>query len=203
VAASVGLHGRCPVGLSVSWAASVTLLVAVSAGASNLPLKHVVVTDRGLVTLLAAGFERSATLRRLAFDLESSGWIVFVLTGPCPIREATGCLLHTVGRFEGRPYLRVKVTVRERHPDVVLVTVAHELQHALEVVSSGTVYDIASMSEGLRRSGNSSAKVRDGIVYETKAAREIEVQVGRELRRSSRQGTIGAPSPDRPPLDSR
>jgi hypothetical protein len=172
------------VGRSVFSAACVTLLVAVHVGASNLAPTHVVVTEPLLAKLIASGYARSETLRRLALDLESSGWTVFVIARPCPVKEATGCLLHTVGSFEGRPYLRVMVRVRERHPDVVLATVAHELQHALEVAASGAVHDTTSLIALFRKVGSSPTRMSDGIVFETKAARAIEVQVGRELRRS-------------------
>ena len=171
-------------GRSVFSAACVTLLVAVHVGASNLAPTHVVVTEPLLAKLIASGYARSETLRRLALDLESSGWTVFIIARPCPVKEATGCLLHTVGSFEGRPYLRVMVRVRERHPDVVLATVAHELQHALEVAASGAVHDTTSLIALFRKVGSSPTRMSDGIVFETKAARAIEVQVGRELRRS-------------------
>ena len=171
-------------GPCVSWSACLMFVAAVNAGASNPALKHVVVTDPVLAGLIASGYERSETLRQLTDAIERSGWTVFVISGPCPIKEAIGCLLHTVGTFEGRPYLRVKVRVRERHPDTVLVTVAHELQHALEVAASGKVHDNTSLTAWFAQVKSSAVKVSDGVLYETKAARSVEAQVGRELRRS-------------------
>src|SRR5918995_1411470 len=111
------------------------------AWAAELPFKRLVVADPRLARLLADGYQRSDTLRHLMQQVEDSGWIVFVIAGPCPIKGVTGCLLHTVGVFDGQSYLRLLVQMQERHPDTVLVTVAHELQHALEVATSDGAHD--------------------------------------------------------------
>jgi len=111
------------------------LFVAASTLASEAPTRAVVISDVRLAALVSDGYRRSETLRHLLRQVEMSGWTIFVLTGPCPIKEAIGCLLHTVGTFEGRPYLRIKTQIERHHPDVVLSLVGHELQHAVEVAT--------------------------------------------------------------------
>jgi len=160
------------------------LCLCVPASASDWPSNAIVVTEPALERLVASGYERSETLRHVTSQVTSSGWTVFILSGPCPMRQTTGCLLHTVGRFEGRPYLRIKVQTRDRHGDSVIATVAHELQHALEVVSSGEVRDTGTLVGFFKRLDRGPARVSGGTIYETRAARAIENQVERELRSS-------------------
>ena len=54
---------------------------------------------------------------------------MFVQAGRCPERAAVACLLHFVGVYEGARYMRLLVPPHGRHPDTVIATIAHELQH--------------------------------------------------------------------------
>ena len=145
-------------------------------------LRRVQTIDPTLAALIREGAGRSATFRGLLDQVEQSEWIVFVQPGSCPDRTAVGCLLHIVGRFEGRPYVRLLVTPKGRHPDQVIVTLAHELQHAIEVVTSRNVTDGPSMLHLLRRISSSRVRTAKAVLYETAAARSAEDAVFRELR---------------------
>jgi hypothetical protein len=144
---------------------------------------NVVIIDAQLASWINDGYYRSPTLRRLIDELESLNWKVFVQAGPCPVRTAVGCLLHTVGTFEGQSYLRIRASVSSRHPDVVISTVGHELRHALEVVTSGEVHDGPSLTALYDRIGDMHTKSAQGRVFETKAADHAGREVLRELRR--------------------
>jgi hypothetical protein len=160
------------------------------ANAADLPVKHVIVVEPTLAAIVANGYERSETFRTLVHQVEASEWTVFVQSGPCPMKEAIGCLLHQVGVFEGRRYLRLRIDRRNRSRDRVLSTVAHELQHALEVITSGEVHDTASLIALYERIGNWSTRVAGGRMFETKAARRAEVEVAREYRRAKKPESI-------------
>jgi hypothetical protein len=146
------------------------------------PLQRVRAVDQALAELIQDGAARSATFRTLIDRMEQSEWVVFVQPGSCPERAAVGCLLHVVGQFEGRPYVRVLVNPRSRHPDQVIVTLAHELQHAVEVATSGSVTDGPSMIHLLRATSTSRVRTSKAVLYETAAARSAEEAVFRELR---------------------
>jgi hypothetical protein len=150
---------------------------------ATVPAERVIITDTTLTGVMAKGYARSETFRDLVQQVDASGWVVFVQNGSCPMKQAVGCLLHTVGTYEGRPYLRVRVVVTSRHPDSVLATVAHELQHALEAINSGEVHDSTTLTALFVKIGNSATKVSGGVMYETKAARSAEERVGREIKR--------------------
>jgi hypothetical protein len=153
---------------------------------ATVPAERVIVIDPSLASVMAHGYARSATFRDLVQRVDASGWVVFVQNGSCPMKQAEGCLLHTVGRFEGRPYLRVRIVVTSRHPERVLMTIAHELQHALEAINSGTVHDGPTLVALFERIGDTSTQVTGGVMSETNAARAAEERVRRDLRRRVR-----------------
>jgi hypothetical protein len=145
-------------------------------------LERVIVVDPTLATLVSEGHTRSMTFRDLIDRIERSDWVVFVQAGRCPDRAAIGCLLHVVGTFDGRRYVRLLVNPHGRHPDQVITILAHELQHALEVAAAGTVMDVDTLMQLQRQIASSRSKVAKAELYETAAARKVEEVVFRELR---------------------
>ncbi len=131
--------------------------------------------------LLRQGFERSATFRSLIADIEASSWLVFVQTGRCPEKLNVACLLHFVGTFDGKPYLRVIARYEQRHPDNVISLLAHELQHAREVLQAAGVSTAGDLRELFMRIGRVSVVRRGVVTYETERAVEVEEAVWREL----------------------
>ena len=147
---------------------------------------HVRAADPTHRALLRQGFERSATFRQLIADIDASSWLVFVQTGRCPEKLAVACLLHFVGTFEGKPYLRVIARHEQRHPDNVISVLAHELQHAREVGQAVGVKDAAGLRDLFERVGRVSV-MRPGVVtYETEQAIRVGDAVWRELAQTPR-----------------
>jgi hypothetical protein len=139
-------------------------------------------THKDLIQWLVDARRRSATLARVVERLEQSNWKVFVQFGRCPEPATVACLLHIVGQIEGRPYLRVVVNRRDRHPDQIIATIAHELQHALEVAEApGPITDGTSMAALFRNIGHVSVHRKGVITYETDAALAVGDAVLREL----------------------
>jgi hypothetical protein len=139
--------------------------------------------DPGLDQLVERGRERSPTFRDLVDHLESQDWMIFVQAATCPDRATIACVPHFVGSIEGRRYIRVLINRRGRLPDEVVVLLAHELQHALEIVSDGNVTDGDSIRELMRRISNSRFVNARTTIYETAAAQRIGEAVSRELRK--------------------
>ena len=158
------------------------VLLTTVAALADSQRQRVRTTDPLLDGLLDEGRRRSATFRHLVDSLEAAEWIVFVQPGLCPDRAAIGCLMHVVGNFEGRRYLRLLVNPAGRHPDQVITILAHELQHALEVVSDGGVTDGPSLLALMRRISSSRFRTSKAAIYETAEARRVEHVVFRELR---------------------
>jgi hypothetical protein len=150
--------------------------------------KSVKVSHTILSRLVSEGHARSATFRGLVNDLDGSGWLVFVQPGRCPERAAVACLLHIVGTFEGSRYVRVIVDHRHRHTQNVIATLAHELQHALEVTQAPEVNDAATMRALFERIGTVQVRSATVTAYETAAARSIGEQVLRELNAGAQSG---------------
>ena len=150
---------------------------------SQPTLQRVIVVEPTLVTLVEDGRTRSPTFRDLIDRIEATEWVVFLQPGWCPEPATQGCLLHVVGQFQGRRYMRLLVNPRGRHRDQVIVTVAHELQHAVEVATSAGVTDTESMIELQRRIASSRVRLPNAEVYETAAARQVEHAVFVELRK--------------------
>jgi hypothetical protein len=135
--------------------------------------------------LLRDGYERSPTLRQVIDEIATSRWLVFVQTGKCPEKTATACLLHFIGRFEDAPYLRVIIKHRHRHPDNLIASLAHELQHAREIVRAPAITDGAAIRDHFKQIGSVSVQRAGVTTYETAAALAVGDAVWRELLRNT------------------
>lgn len=143
---------------------------------------HVRAVGSDIETLIAAGQERSATFRGLVARIERSDWGVFVLRGRCPEPAIVACLLHTVVPMHGRRTLRVILDSRRLRPaDVELGSLAHELQHVLEVAEFGAGDGEVLLPDRFRRLGFTSLKTPTATAYETEAARRAGYTVLKEL----------------------
>ena len=161
--------------------------VAATAGqsASREPFAVVRVVDPQLRLLVLLGQERSVTFRQLVEEIRGSRWLVFIQSGRCPDKAAVACLLHFAGVYQGAPYMRILVAQQGRHPDSLIATIAHELQHAAEVIRDPGVVDARTMREMFRRIGTISVRSAAGITYETNDARAVGEQVLRDLGQSA------------------
>jgi len=131
--------------------------------------------------LLASGAERSTTFRRLLEEIASSDVVVYVTLDPYA-GQYGGIQLDGLLRWAGTAAETryVVVWVQPRQPDdELIVTLAHELHHAVEVARARDVRSQAALMrlyEGIGRSGNPGR-------FETEAAQKTAEQVAAELRR--------------------
>lgn len=145
---------------------------AVEGGGPRLRLQ-----DPRISELLRAGMARSATLRSLVERIEAGNVIVYVAVNPLLRSSLSGSLtwMTRAGPFR---YVRASLS-RDLTPNQMIATLAHELQHAIEVVNDETVRDEGSFVALYRRIGHRSQGVRLG--WETIAAQQAGYQVRREL----------------------
>lgn len=134
--------------------------------------------DQRLTDLLQAGISRSATFRALVDRIEASNVIVYVSLSPLMKSSLAGKLtwMTRAGAFR---YLRASINA-ELTADQIISTLAHELQHAVEVIEDERVVDQRSLVELYKRIGRpSSSAVPSG--WETLAAQQAGQRVRREL----------------------
>ena len=155
--------------------------------AGNFDSPRVKAADPTHRALIRQGVERSPTFRQLITDIDASAWLVFVQAGRCPEKVTVACLLHFVGTFEGRLYLRIVARHQHRHPDNVISLLAHELQHAREVVHAAGVEDADDVRGVFERIGRVSVQRPAVVTYETEEAVRVEEAVWRELSLTSRR----------------
>ncbi len=134
------------------------------------PVAHVRSTNATILECLKEGSERSATFGSLIDAIDHSTDIVYVEFGYCAFGHVNGCLLPLIAASHGGRYLRILVTPDKsrRSHDQLLALVAHELQHAIEVITHAEVVDVATMEAMFRRIG---APLTGMNGYETSAAR--------------------------------
>ena len=135
-------------------------------------------TDNPIVAaVIRDGIRRSATLRRIVEVIDASDGIVFVQEGRCG-HSTRACLALSVKQAGPSRLLRVVVDVKR--PDWDLMgSIAHELQHAVEVLSDPSVRSNAAIYLFYRRAGETS-----GDRFETPAA----IRAGDAVRREARRG---------------
>jgi hypothetical protein len=134
--------------------------------------------DPRLVELIRTGVGRSVTLRDIVRRLEAGNLIVYISLNPAMKSNLAGKLTWMT---KSGIFRYVKVTINtEQSSDAMIATLAHELQHALEVGGDESVIDQRSLAGLYMRIGRPSiSNVISG--YETAAAQETGFQVRREL----------------------
>ena len=134
--------------------------------------------DPRLTDLLRDGVARSATFRSLVTRIEAGNVFVYLSLSPVMKSTLAGKLtwITNAGKFR---YLRATINT-EQSFDQMIATLAHELQHAVEVSADSSVTDQRSLQELYKRIGRPSF---GGIIagWETEAAQQTGLQVRREL----------------------
>jgi hypothetical protein len=125
-------------------------------------------------TLLLAA-ERSPTFQSLVTTIEGTDGIVYVHRGQCG-RQVLSCLLLAVTKAGDYRMLHIKVDERRKDHDL-MVSIAHELRHAVELLSDPTIADSTSAQNFYHR-----AAPTERYTFETQAAIETELRVDKELR---------------------
>ena len=134
--------------------------------------------DARLEQVIKEGARRSATFKSLVDRIEASNVIVYVAMNPVMKSNLSG-MLTWMTRTGSYRYVRASIST-DLSFDQMVATVAHELQHAVEVIEDETVTDEKSMVALYRRIGrqnSSAAPVR----WETDAAQQAGFRVRREL----------------------
>jgi hypothetical protein len=88
--------------------------------------------------LLDSGSRGSSTFSQLVLAIEGTDGVVYVRAGKCPGYRVRGCLLHQMSATVERRYLWIALDVTGPPIDVI-VTIAHELRHALEILSDRSI----------------------------------------------------------------
>jgi hypothetical protein len=142
-------------------------------------------TEPLIVLLIADACQRSASFRQLVTDIADSGGIVYIKSGRCPVGGMNGCLLHLLHEAGDLRYLWIHVRTTRTSRVELMATLAHELQHATEILSQPHIrrgsdirrfYSSPGAKEfGARRSEASSRS------YETTAALKVGNTVRAEL----------------------
>ena len=150
-----------------------------AAGATDDP-SRVRSTNGQMLGLINEGTERAATFRTLVDVINRSNGIVYVEWGICAFGHVNGCVLPFIAPTQGNRYIRILVTPDKNRisHDQLLALIAHELQHAREVIEHADVIDVAAMGEMYRRIGT---PLTGQSGYETSAARTAGDAVLSEL----------------------
>jgi hypothetical protein len=154
-------------------------------------------TDRFMIALVREGYDRSATFRELVERLQASNITVFVLPGYCSGGRFRACLVSVSGSDRAR-HIRIKVDPHTTN-DRLIATVAHELQHAVEIAEHLEVLDASSALALYRRI--SVGRCRQGLSDECETARALETErtVLAELSSGEASGRPQSFSPIRRP----
>ena len=170
--------------------------VAASHGAAQTPeasghdraLFRIRSTDAGLVAVLQDAVPRSRTLKRLVEGIEQSDGLVYLWEGACP-HSTRACLLLHLEQAGPNRLLHIHIPPGKRDVDAA-GSIAHELQHAVEVLSDRRVKTTDDLFALYYRIGldpaSSWLQNRTHGRFETAAAQEIGLQVRNELTRRSR-----------------
>ena len=164
------------------FALAVCCLVATSAPAANSadPWREARIRpqDARLTALLRDGMTRSVTFRALVNRIEASDLIVYVSLSPVMKSSLAGKLTWMTRAGDFR-YVRATINAGQ-HNNQMIAALAHELQHAVEVLQDESVSDQRSLQELYKRIGRPSHS-GVGAAWETIAAQEMGLRVRREL----------------------
>jgi hypothetical protein len=138
--------------------------------------------DARLADLLRNGAARSATLRAIVNRLEAGNLFVYVSLSP-NMRTGLAGKLTWMSKSGAFRYVRVMISP-EQNTEQMIATLAHELQHAVEVSDEDSVIDQRSLIGLYTRIGRPSTSGVTGG-FETLAAQEIGMRVRRELNAST------------------
>ena len=99
-------------------------------------------TERFMIALIREGYDRSPVFRDLINALQRSNVIALVQPASCAGGRIRSCLVSVTG-FDGQRHIRINVNPHTSH-DRLIATVAHELQHAIEIAEHPEVADASA-----------------------------------------------------------
>ena len=138
--------------------------------------------DARSTQFLRDGIARSATFRALVNRIEASHVFVYIQVSPFIRSTLAGQLTWMT---QAGPYRYLRATLSpEQTSDQGIASLAHELQHAVEVLADERVVNEKTLVSLYQRIGQkSSAAIASG--WETVAAQEAASRVRRELVEST------------------
>ena len=149
------------------------------------------VSDCQLRKIVASGLERSETFRQVVERVGRLKGLVYIdcryVVRPRTPRVLVGALMHTVTK--AGPYRILHVMVGPHSGDRPLLVLAHELQHAVEVLESDATTE-DEIDQLFERIGFHTLETE---LSETLAALDIERAVAKELsaaHKHERRGTV-------------
>jgi hypothetical protein len=130
---------------------------------------------------LQEGISRSPTFRRLVDAIDASDGIVYVEYGKCR-SGSRSCLMGSITVAGSSRILRVRIQ-RTQLEDKLVMSLGHELQHAIEVLGEPWVTTAAEMRFLFREIG-----VQYGGMFETYEAIRVADAIRRELSATVTRG---------------
>ena len=112
--------------------------------------------DARITSVLQEGIARSATFRALVDRIEASNVIVYVGVDPLMKSSLAGALTWMTQAGDYR-YLRASIST-DLTSDQMIATLAHELQHAVEVIEDESVVDEKTLVALYKRIGQPSQR---------------------------------------------
>jgi hypothetical protein len=148
-----------------------------SARGVSSPLARVRPADGRSAELLLEGVQRSRTFRALLDELEDGDLIVYVEAQPGLDRIVAGQVTWMAAAGRAR-YIRISVnpTLTTR---VLVATLGHELQHAVEIAREPSIVDPSSLDRHYAAHGIDAPPHLEG--WDTQQARVIGEAVRREI----------------------
>ena len=101
-------------------------------------------TEQYTNALIRDGYERSSTFRVLVDFLQQTNVIVSIHPLPCAGGRIRSCLVGVKGSSRER-HVWIKVDPRHTNRERLIATIAHELQHAVEIAEHHDVTDASSL----------------------------------------------------------
>jgi hypothetical protein len=130
----------------------------------------------GIVEAIEQAIQQSPTFAQLVTAIAATDGIVYVHYGECG-RNALACLILAVTQAGPYRILQIRVDPR-RKGHGLMVSIGHELKHALELLTEPTVVNHSTAHNFYQR-----IAPRRGSSFETQAAVEIGLRIDGELRR--------------------
>ena len=156
---------------------TVIVLMCVSTALSAEPQSRVRASDARTAAILVDGLGRSETLRVLVDEIERSDVIVY-LEIQWNLRRRLAGSLTLAGATPSARYLRISLNP-ELAGDAMVATLAHELQHAVEIAREPSIVSDATLARYYASHGLSMSGHWNG--WDTVAARQTGDEVRREL----------------------
>lgn len=151
----------------------------------SLQLIRLKPADPEMRRLIQAGNVRSDVFRAIVDELQRSNTIVVVQFGTCANGRVRSCVSHVEGDTRQR-HIRIKVNTQTTN-DRLIATIAHELQHAVEIAREVNVTNSEQALALYRRIATGRCAEGLSDLCETDAALAVERRVLQELEADRRR----------------